>query len=63
MTDTLGDRIRANRQRVRDVGDNAKEAAKAHANGAVNALWVHVKNYVDGRIAKLAADNNLKNNP
>jgi hypothetical protein len=64
MGDTLGDRIVARRQKVWDVaGVGPREAAKAHANSAVNALWVHVKNYIDGRIDKLARDNNLKNNP
>jgi hypothetical protein len=63
VTENLGDRIRAKRQRVLDVGEGAKASAKAHANGAVNALWVHMKNYIDGRIAKLAADNNLIDKP
>jgi hypothetical protein len=60
MSDTLGDRIRAKRQRAWDV---ASAGPKAHANSAVNALWAHVKNYIDSRIDKLARDNNLTNNP
>jgi hypothetical protein len=63
VTENLGDRIRAKRQRIRDVGENAKDAAKSHANSTANALFVHLKNYVDGRIDKLARDNNLTNNP
>jgi hypothetical protein len=74
MTSNLGDRIRAKRQARWDLADAARDAAKAHAVTLRDALKTYVDNqitaakavsktYVDNRIAKLAADNNLTNNP
>lgn len=65
MTDTLGDRIRAKRQRGQAAADGARNAAKDWAknyiDSQITAAKSVLKTYVDNRIAKLAADNNLTN--
>lgn len=70
MTETLGDRIRAKRERVQVVGDTARDAAKEYAQNLRDVLKTYVDNqinqtrnqsktYVDNQIAKLCADNGL----
>lgn len=63
MSDTLGDRIRAKRDRAHS---GPREAAKAWAqtyiDHQIKQIKKVLKEYVDNRIAKLAADNNLINN-
>jgi hypothetical protein len=63
MKPTLGDRIRAEREKVKDAADAAKSDACAEAHAYTDAEIVDVKAWVEDRIAQLASDNSLINNP
>jgi hypothetical protein len=63
--ETLGDRIRAKRAKTRAAGNDARYMAqgwaKGYADSVRESVKAELKAYIDKRIAKLAADNNLTN--